>query len=249
MISRRELINIAKLYNRRPWQQEKHYIQTLILIALSEEPLIFKGGTYLWFFHGLSRFSEDLDFTVEKDLIGTLPRKVSHTLNLFGVENTFKITTNLERAFTFRISSKGPLNTSDADLCHVYVEISKREKIILNPLSLTIKTEPYQTPQKFIKGLNLQEVAAEKVRAILTRDKARDIYDLWFLMEKGFIPSRKEIDEKMSYYKQPFETDRLEQKIREKKKIWAGELKSLVSGPLPDFELVATKILQGLIKT
>lgn len=35
-----------------------------MLNALYDEQLVFKGGTYLWLFHGLPRFSEDLDFTV-----------------------------------------------------------------------------------------------------------------------------------------------------------------------------------------
>ncbi len=67
------MIEIAKLNRLRPWQQEKHYIQSLILNSLSELPLVFKGGTYLWFFHGLKRFSEDLDFTYNgKDIETTV---------------------------------------------------------------------------------------------------------------------------------------------------------------------------------
>ncbi len=38
MIDKETLIKLAKLNNLRPWQQEKHYIQSLILVALSEHP-------------------------------------------------------------------------------------------------------------------------------------------------------------------------------------------------------------------
>ena len=44
-----ELLQIAKLMGLKPWQQEKHYIQSLALVTLSETPVILKGGTYLCF--------------------------------------------------------------------------------------------------------------------------------------------------------------------------------------------------------
>ena len=68
MIDKELIYRLVKLNNLRPWQQEKHYIQSLILEVVADEPLIFKGGTYLWFFHGLQRFSEYLDFTVNGKL-------------------------------------------------------------------------------------------------------------------------------------------------------------------------------------
>ena len=129
MIDKETLIAAAKINNLKPWQQEKHYIQSLVLCSLSEEPVVFKGGTCLWFFYGLPRFSEDLDFTEDGKVSDNLPEKVSRDIELFGVENNFKIITNDEKTLSFRISAKGPLNSSDFDLCPVYVEISRREKI------------------------------------------------------------------------------------------------------------------------
>jgi len=64
MMDEKELADLAKSVGMTPWMQERHYIQTLALYSLAEQNMIFKGGTYLWMFHGLPRFSEDLDFTV-----------------------------------------------------------------------------------------------------------------------------------------------------------------------------------------
>lgn len=53
MLSESELRSAAKTFNLKPWQAQKQYLQAAILTLLSEEQLVFKGGTYLWFFHGL----------------------------------------------------------------------------------------------------------------------------------------------------------------------------------------------------
>ena len=66
MITAEEIIRFAKVNRLKPHQQEKHYLQTATLAgvytAVADE-LVFKGGTALFFFYGLDRFSEDLDFT------------------------------------------------------------------------------------------------------------------------------------------------------------------------------------------
>ena len=44
---------------------EKDYFQEIVMLGISREApeLAFKGGTALYKFHGLNRFSEDLDFS------------------------------------------------------------------------------------------------------------------------------------------------------------------------------------------
>ena len=71
MISKYELKRFARAQKLTLHQQEQHYIQTAIIqgiyISIANE-LIFKGGTALFFFYGLNRFSEDLDFTKTKNV-------------------------------------------------------------------------------------------------------------------------------------------------------------------------------------
>jgi len=237
MIDKETLQKIAKLYNLRPWQQEKHYMQSLILVALSEHPLLFKGGTYLWFFHGLPRFSEDLDFTCPEDVLSGLPERVSESLRLFGVENTVKREKPMQQAFSFRISAKGPLHTGEIDLCHVYVEISRRETPILPSASFTFAQTQYSLPSKMVAGMALDEVAAEKVRAIMTRDKARDLYDLAYLIQnKGVHFNEEMANAKLAHYEMKFSQKAFEGKLKEKKDFWKSELLPLVFGELPAFE-------------
>jgi len=237
MIDKETLQKIAKLNNLRPWQQEKHYIQSIILVALSEHPLLFKGGTYLWFFHGLPRFSEDLDFTCSEEVPQDLPARVSESLRLFGVENAIKPEKPMPQAFSFRISAKGPLNTGEIDVCHVYVEISRRETPMQPPSPFPFAQAQYSLPSKVVSGMALDEVTAEKVRAIITRDKARDVYDLFFLIENKNVKFNEEmINAKLAYYDLKFSQKVFGEKLKEKKEFWKGELKPLVFGGLPTFE-------------
>jgi len=250
VIDRETLTKIAKLYGTRPWQQEKHYLQAIILTALAEEPVVFKGGTYLWFFHGLDRFSEDLDFTYAGQPKEELGKEISDALRIFGVENTVKKIEAEERSVSFRISAKGPLNTSEKDLCHVYVEASLREQVIKPTLSLKLDLDAYGLPVKIVRGMALDEVAAEKVRAIMTRDKARDAYDLAFLMQKKkVVPDLETINKKLAYYQLSFSKKAFKEKLLEKEKYWKAELQAMVFGELPDFDASAKTILEKIKAT
>ena len=235
VIDRETLLRIAKLHSLRPWQQEKHYVQSLVLVALAEHPLVFKGGTYLWFFHGLRRFSEDLDFTASGRIPGDLAKEVSESLRLFGVENTVK-----RRQWSFRISAQGPLHTTEKDLCHVAVDVSAREQVQLPTQPLTVQSEPYGLPVKMLSGMDLREVAAEKVRAMMTRGQARDLFDLAFLLDnRRAVPSIALVEKKLELSTTGFTEAAFRKSIREKKASWSAELKPLVFSELQTFDSAA----------
>ncbi len=237
MINKDELIEIAKLMGMSPWQQEKHYIQYLALNSIAEETLVFKGGTYLWFTQGLGRFSEDLDFTTSEPLLHDVADRVSRSLALFGVENKIKPITNNETTLSFRISAKGPLNTAKIDECVVYVEISKREHVLRRTLPVKLDYPSYSLPIKTIAGMALDEVGAEKIRAILTREKARDVYDLQYLITKRKIKFEEDlINFKLEYYKMKFSAALFLKSVSEHRSYYNRELKSLVFGELPRFD-------------
>ncbi|MEW6528332.1 MAG: nucleotidyl transferase AbiEii/AbiGii toxin family protein [Candidatus Micrarchaeota archaeon] len=247
MISKEKLISIAKLYDRKTWQQEKHYIQFFIFVTLSEYPLVFKGGTYLWFFHGLDRFSEDVDLMAIGDLPNDLDTKVSEGLRLFGVENILKRINNSDCNFSFRVSAKGPLNTSDIDLCHIYVEISKRENLVADSLSVKLNFDAYEAPTKIINGMSINEVAAEKIRAIMKRKKPRDVYDLFFLIKnKGIKFNIELINKKLKYYDEIFSEQEFVDSLKKKRDDWNKELKQIVFGKLVDFDTAENAILEWI---
>jgi predicted nucleotidyltransferase component of viral defense system len=53
-----------------------------------------------------------------------------------------------------------------------------RENVIFNePLKKIIRPVYHDLPNYFILALDTEEILAEKIRAIVTRYKARDVYD------------------------------------------------------------------------
>lgn len=190
----------------------------------------------------MQRFSEDLDFTATGVIGANLPYEVSKLLILYGIENEVSIMKNNAVSTSFRILAKGPLNTGQKDLCPVYVEISKREDIKLEPVPCRLDLPEYGLPIKIVRGMNLDEVGSEKVRAIMTRKKPRDIYDLYYLIRQHKIhPDISLINDKLQYYGLYFERKSFMERIMGGEKTFSRELKSFVAGELPDYiEVVIT---------
>ncbi len=235
MISREEIIGLSKLHGIRPWQEELRYMQVLILNSLYNEDVVFKGGTYLWLFHGLRRFSVDLDFTAGSPPDNNLAETVSRNLALIGINNQFKIIRNNNVTLSFRIISNGPLNTGVLDRAPVHVEISKREKVIMEKIPLKFDFPEYNLPVRILSGMNLEEVLAEKVRAIYTRKKARDIYDIYFLITyKNVKFNRGLINQKLEYYNIEFQKNSFLNEIEKQHKTFSTELKNIVMDRIPD---------------
>ncbi|MCL6090625.1 MAG: nucleotidyl transferase AbiEii/AbiGii toxin family protein [Candidatus Thermoplasmatota archaeon] len=243
MIEINKIKELARLMGMRPWQQEKHYLLSLILSTISDLPLVFKGGTYLWMFHGLRRFSEDLDFTTTGNLREDLPEFVSTAINLFGYSNDLKVLKNASSGISARYMINGPLNTNLQNRCVIYVEISARERLVLPKVPIKLDFPQYDIPVKRLLGMNLSEVGAEKVRAILTRDKARDIYDLNFLIERKNIRFETGlINKKLEFYDRTFEYELFLDKLKSREQAFNRELKSIIFGDIPPFETVLKRI-------
>ena len=110
MLTKEEIKRFAKLNKIKPYQQEKHYIQTLILRSIySEYDLVFKGGTALMFTKDLPRFSEDLDFSYQKD------KELTSKDKGYSIGTRRALLSRLEAAKSWGILSKD--GTSLAQIC------------------------------------------------------------------------------------------------------------------------------------
>ncbi len=247
MIDKEALIRIAKFTGLKPFQQEKNYIQTLILKSIFSKvsrELVFKGGTALAFFHGLNRFSEDLDFTIREEFkLKELVEGVKKDFEALNIRANFKILEDNPASFSFRIGAEGPLFTKEIERCFVRVEISRREKILKEIEVKELKPIYPDISNFFVCLMNLEEMLAEKIRAIIMRGKARDVYDVWFLLRKGVKPDLSIINQKLSYYKKEFDKEEFKARIEELEKNWEKELNLIVVGKLPKFEDVKKDII------
>jgi len=264
MLSKKDILEIASIRHIKPYQQEKHYIQSVILTALSDYPLIFKGGTYLWFFHNLDRYSTDLDFTYDfamkeikeiskqefsNKIMLTLKTKL---LELAGVDCTCKITNLWEDiGFSIKVSAVGPLYNGPKSLCYVDIDVSFREKVLLDPTPYTLEHPTYKLPNRIIRGMTIKEIFAEKIRAIITRDSARDMYDLWYLINKKDLHLNTEIidliNNKLKYYKLEWSFDNFQKRLLEKKPIFS-EIESIRFNETNDFYFYYNSIIENINK-
>jgi len=96
--------------------------------------------------------------------------------------------------------------------------------------------------------MNIQEILAEKVRTILQRQKARDVYDLWFLLKKGINIDYSLIRKKSELLNLKFDTIFFLKRIFEIEKVWKTELSGYVT-TIPDFNEVIGSIKDYFKKT
>ncbi len=246
MISRLELTRIAEMKHLTIGNTERDYLLELLLYALSDDRryLIFKGGTALYKFYNLNRFSEDLDFDVVGKRFDTdkTIKKIIRNLELTGMQRTLPEKTEYSNETNIRFAIRGPLyDGSKNSMSRVTINISKRERPISPLKKLLITTYP-EIPSFELSVLDVEEIAAEKIRCILTREKPRDIYDLWFLSKKGITIDVALVDKKLKIYRLTFDLETFLEKVSEKQKMWRRDLQDLIIGTLPEFNNISNEL-------
>lgn len=251
MLDYKELEDISNLKRISLINTEKDYLQELILFSLYSkisDELIFKGGTCLYKAYKLNRFSEDLDFTLQKDInIKKTIDKIIKDMRLFNINGAIKELKIYKNDINVRLLFKGPLFKGNKDSqCFIPLNISKKEKSILEPIKKNISSMYKEIPNFDVFVMQEKEILAEKVRAILTREKPRDIYDLWFLLNNNVEINFELIDKKLKLYGLKFNINNFKNAIYKKKNLWNLDLKNLIISDLPEFDLVVNTILSNI---
>lgn len=241
-MEQRELQSFKQQTGYNLEQLELDYYQHFILhfIYKSFNTIYFKGGTCLQKCYGIKRFSEDLDF----NYFDEHPEKI-----ITLIEKAFneKISDYNETRFgmNFKVRFKGILyNGSNQSLCRISFDFRKND-IYKQPIKKIIRPIYFDLPNYFILAMNTEEILAEKIRAILTRYKARDVFDL-----NELILNKTEIDfdlvnKKLKTYDKKFILSEFESKLEEKRNIYDQEIKRLTD-IYEDFDTCKKNILQNL---
>ena len=199
MISGPELRRLAGAWNADFTVVERDYVLSWALAGLYRRPLlaeqlVFKGGTALrkCYFPDY-RFSADLDFTLRTSLppqelrseIEAACRIITEETGLLLVSVDFRTLRDVpgEEAHQGRIEYTGPLGRLGGDQPRVKLDLTIYERLVLPP-----ECRPVHHPYSDADGLDLivpvyplDEMLAEKLRAMLRRARARDLYDVWQL--------------------------------------------------------------------
>lgn len=194
---------------------EKDYHLTRILNTVNDHlsrDIIFKGGTLLnKIYLNYHRLSEDLDFSyrTEADIktrgkrskaITPLREKMPSFLSVLD------LTSNAPEGKGFNNSTQYLFNIRYSSVLAprremIKLEISLRQPLLLPPVTVAVKhfyQDPFTGkdlfPQGSVLALSLEESAAEKLKASISRltPAIRDYYDLGHFIKAGFDFARPE---------------------------------------------------------
>ena len=196
MISEAQLRRLARELDVRLGYAEKNYVNSWILWAIYTsqygDNLLFKGGTALskLYFPETWRYSEDLDFGVEGEYQGNeveLRDVLAEAARASGID--FEVTKHRELQ-------------KEAYPTH-YVDIDIQYNAVLghkNTTSLDVMIDEYvvfdsvnhrhsyeDVPEFELTAYSVEEIFAEKLRALYQRSQARDYYDLYRMITEANV--------------------------------------------------------------
>jgi predicted nucleotidyltransferase component of viral defense system len=237
MITSQELKSYAHLRRIKLIDQAwKDYLQDLTLHLLYKKypQILFRGGTCIWKVMKGDRFSEDLDLCLDT-IPSTLDTYLYKELKLFGFTSTI-----LKKKQTANMLFLHCGITSPAHPREITISI---EILTSKSCDKTIKTLTLYSPYPDIPPIEVrvpsrEDIIADKISAIIQRNKARDVHDLYLLLKQGGIVDPVLVARKIS----EFTPKKLREKIAEKKTLWKS-LEPLIVTKLPSLEEETAYIL------
>lgn len=186
MITPLQIETLAKDYSIDTFSIIREYLQLLFLSYLyrqkEADKIYFKGGTALHFLFNSPRFSEDLDFSTSysKKEIRKTVKKIEEKLQKELPDNKILILYSGKAGIRFRWRCLMP------DFKYplvIRLDFSFKPRLGQKKIATIITNFPLIF-FPVISHLSVEEILAEKIRALLSRAKGRDVFDLWFLIRQ-----------------------------------------------------------------
>lgn len=159
----------------------KDYHITLILYLIKDiKGIYFKGGTALQkTLLNHSRLSEDIDFTVDIDLKAARQEiiRAIDASGLFGEVSTGKDVDGFTRLI---VSYDSELGKGE-----IFIDLNRRSLLRLAPEKMELSHFYKDIPKFEFLCLSSKEMIAEKVEAAIGRNKPRDHYDIYKIIQAG----------------------------------------------------------------
>jgi len=218
---------------------EKDYFQDMFLHDIFKKTgkLVFKGGTALYKIYNLPRFSEDLDFTMLEDfntekLIG----------KVIGDRGEIKSSRKTKESLLIKIGLNGILTSYNT----LRIDVSIKNDVLSGFDVRSYVPEFVDINPFSLKVMKPHEMLAEKIHSIMAREKARDLYDLFFLLRMTRF-DRHLVDKKLNLFGMKLSPRVLKKRTENLESLWESELKSFVMQELPDFRTVRDFVMGKLI--
>lgn len=208
----------------------KDYFVTVLLYLLRDvEGLYFKGGTALnKIFLDYARLSEDIDYTVTRD-IKDLKKEIETIIissKLFGKVTQDK---NVDHYLRLIVAYKDPFGNSGT----VFIDLNKKA-------SLHVASESHSVPHFYegsippfsVKTLNTKELIAEKMRAAISRNKPRDHFDLYQIIQRKLPLDFDLVAVKCKEADVEFDIIKMFNKAQTLKRRWEEDMQPLLRDPI-----------------
>lgn len=218
----------------------KDYFVTILLYLMRNiKGVYFKGGTALnKIFLNYSRISEDIDFSVERDITGVIDeiKDVISESTLFGEITKDKHVTHFVRLIVHYdgYRRKGV----------VLIDLNKKAKLLLKP-------EKHEIPHFYgdaipsfsVATLAQKEMMGEKMAATIGRNKPRDHFDLYKIIKAGYDIDLDIVAKKCTASDNEFDIVKMFNRAKKLKKRWDEDM-----GPLLEDDVSFEEVMTTLAK-
>ena len=206
---------------------EKDYFLTLLLFCLKGiKGIMFKGGTALnKIYLDHKRLSEDLDFSCTRD-IQSIKNEIETVLKdhrfFFPAISFDNMTEDFARMM---IRYKGYYQRDSS----LILDLNTKASVILEPSEMNVPHFYEQIPEFSITTLCQDELVAEKVRALITRNQPRDYFDVYMIISRNMTIDMDIVRRKTKEAHEEFSIERIFRNARKIYSVWEQDIGHLTN--------------------
>jgi len=224
---------------------ERDYVLTIVLGQIARTPelgdqLVLKGGLALHHIYSSQRMSVDMDFTAERRLDPGLLCDAVESIRALRMRMPQTIGPTRHSLTLTPVTYIGPRGVAS----HFDIEISYRESVILSPRVVPF-VSPFCDPFD-VRVMQIEEIVAEKMRALYQRAKPGDLYDLFFILDNPtlncdlgqtsrLLPTKFALVAGNKWRRARF-FKRLEERAAQIETLWESALADVILGELPPLD-------------
>tara|TARA_Y100000310_G_C20541596_1_gene743568 strand:+ start:35 stop:823 length:789 start_codon:yes stop_codon:yes gene_type:complete len=231
---------IAKVKFKSQLVTKDYYVTILLYLLRDLKGAYFKGGTALnKIFLNYARISEDIDYSLTSP-IQDVEKEIVEIIEASGF---FESVTHDKKVHKF---TRLVANYKDLDglFGTVLIDLNERADLILEPESHQIPhLYSNHIPSFSITTLNKKEMMAEKMAATIGRNKPRDHFDLYKIIQAGHKIDLDIVKKKCQASEQEFDIIKMFNRAKKLKNRWDQDL-----GPLLVEETTFQEVMTVLAK-
>jgi predicted nucleotidyltransferase component of viral defense system len=237
-ISPEKLTAIVAEHGFNPELTLKDYYVTVILYLLKDvEGIYFKGGTAIQkIILDHSRISEDVDFTCTKE-ISILRKEIEDIIIKSGLFE--KVTKDKDVEGFLRLVVHYNKFSGEDDT--VFIDLNSRAKLSLPHETHNIKHfYKDEIPEFSVKTLAMEEMIAEKMAATIGRNKPRDHFDLYKIIQKKLPINLNLVKKKCKESGDEFSIIRMFNNAKKLKNRWDEDMIPLIAEEITFQDVIKT---------